>query len=360
MPTLRDVAAEAGVTKMTVSNVLNGRRDQVSEATYERVMSAVQRLGYVRNATARSLSAKRSGIVAMVYRAPPAGADPLGNPHDSTFIGEVERSVSGAGRHLMLRSAESPIAAVDNLRSWNVDAAIFLNTVAEDIETVRARHNVPLVFVDNYSGSPLISNVGIDDYRGGYLAAERLAEAGHRRIAWVGPGRVRNEVMDQRFRGFADALARRGIPVDAASVVECELTFGAAVEVGESLADRTRSLTAVFAPADIIAIGLLKGLHHKGVDVPAQVSVVGFDDLPVSYQVSPELTTIRQDIRAKARTAVDLALRLLDAGPDAQPEHIALDVTLVERESVASPRSDGPDPGSAAAAAGGGGSGALL
>ncbi len=337
MPTLRDVAADAGVTKMTVSNVLNGRRDQVSEATYERVMRAVERLGYVRNATARSLSANRSGILALVYKAPPPGADPLGNPHDSIFLGEVERCVSASGRHLMVRSAESPIAAVDSLRSWNVDAAIFLNTVAEDLETVRARHNVPLVFVDNYSGSPLISNVGVDDFRGGYLAAEHLADHGHAQIAWVGPERVLNEVMDQRFQGFTQALAERGIAHGPSGAIDCELSFDAAVTVGEALADSPRPFTAIFAPADIIAIGLMKGLNHKGIHVPSQMSIVGFDDLPVSHQVSPELTTIRQDVRAKADAAVDIALRLLAAGPDAAPEHLTLDVALVPRESVAAP-----------------------
>lgn len=337
MPTLRDVAAEAGVTKMTVSNVINSRRDQVSAATYERVMEAVQRLGYVRNATARSLSAHSSGIIALVYQAPPAGESALGNPHDSTFLGEVERRVSAAGRHLMVQAAESPIESVDNLRSWNVDAAIFLNTVATDIESMRARHNVPLVFMDNYSPSPLISRVGVDDSHGGYLAGRLLASLGHTRLGWVGPGRVCNEVMDHRFRGYVQALAEHGLVLEPRWTLDCGLSFDAGVAVGERLGSARDRPTAVFAPADIVAIGLMKGLAHRGVHVPSRMSVVGFDDLPVSRQVSPELTTIRQDVVTKARAAVDMVLRLLDAGPDASPERVNLDVSLVQRESTAPP-----------------------
>ncbi len=343
MPTLSDVAAEAGVTKMTVSNVINGRRDQVSEATYERVMEVVQRLGYVRNATARSLSANRSGIIAFVYQSRSSDEVALGNPHDSILLGEVERSVSAAGLHLMVQSAESPIAAVEKLRSWNVDAAIFLNTVTPDIEKLRARHDVPLVFVDNYSQSPLISVVGVDDFRGGELAGKHLTRLGHRRLAWFGPQRIAGEVMDQRLAGFRHGLSGDGVQLDPEWIVDCDLTFESAVEMGERIAVRPDRPTAVFAGADILAVGLVKGLMHRRVHVPTQVSIVGFDDLPLSRQVTPELTTVRQDVRAKGRAAVELALRQLerlDGGR--RPERRRLDVELMVRKTtrrLSAPRS---------------------
>lgn len=335
MPTLRDVAAEAGVTIATVSYVLNGRRDQVSEATFSRVLDAAQRLGYVGNASARALSAKRSGIIALVYLAPPLGSVALSNPHDPLFIGEVERHVTAADLHLMIRAAARPSAAVDSLKLWNVDGAIFINTIVDDTGAMRERHNVPMVFTDNYNPPPLISNVGIDDYRGGYLAGEHLALAGHTRIAWVGPPRPAREVMAQRYHGFIQAMSDHGLKPEFSSIVDCELSFDAAVAAGARLAASPTRPTAVFAPADLIAIGLIKGLTRSGLTVPTQVSVIGFDDLPVARQVTPELTTIRQDVPAKARAAVEMLLRLLAAGPDTPPERLTLDVSLVQRETVA-------------------------
>lgn len=339
MPTLSDVAAEAGVTQMTVSNVLNGRTTQVSAVTAERVMEAVRRLGYVPNATARALSAKDSKIIALVFRAAPPGAAALASPHDSVFLGEVERCVNEAGRYLMVRSAENLLASAASLRSWNVDGAIFLGTVAAEVDDLLKHHNVPLVFTDNYSVSPLVSNVGVDDHLGGYLAAERLIKAGHRRIAFVSPPRPGNGVMAQRYRGFVEALTAHGLALDPLETFECDLSFDAAVTQGELLADPRATRTAIFAPADLLAIGLIKGLHRGGISVPIDVSVVGFDDLPISRQTSPELTTIHQDVPAKARAAVEMTLRLIAAGAEAPPERLTLSVSIAERETVAGPRS---------------------
>lgn len=357
MPTLRDVAAEAGVAKVTVSNVLNGRRDQVSEATYARVMDAVRRLGYVRNASARALSAKSSGIIALVYRSAPAGATPLENPHHAIFLGELERAVNEAGLYLMVRSADSLAASAASLESWNVDGAIFLDTIALDVERIRRRHDVPMVFIDNDGGSEPVSTVGIDDDAGGYLAGAHLARAGHRNlgfIAWSdedsastavpsGPDPVRSGTanleskVSRRFEGFVRALDDLGVGFDPSNAVDCGLNFDDAVRVGEYFATHRPSVTGAFATADILAAGTLAGLQRAGVRVPAQFSLVGFDDVPVSHQVTPQLTTVRQDIPAKARAAVDMVLRLIAEGPDAPPGHETLGVSLVERESVARP-----------------------
>ena len=339
MPTLSDVAAEAGVTPMTVSNVLNGRTTQVSAATAERVMEAVHRLGYVTNASARALSAKESKIIALVFKAALPGTVALENPHDSVFLGEVERCVSEAGRYLMVRSAEDLLASAASLRSWNVDGAIFLGTVAEEVDDLLKHHNVPLVFTDNYSVSPLVSNVGVDDRLGGHLAAEHLIKAGHRRVAFVSSGLPGNGVGAQRHRGFVEALAAHGLALDPLETFECDLSFDAAVALGERLADPRAPRTAIFAPADLLAIGLIKGLARGGMSVPDDVSIIGFDDLPVSRQTSPELTTIHQDIPAKARAAVEMTLRLIAAGTEAPPERLTLSVSIAERETVARPRS---------------------
>ena len=233
MPTLQDVAREAGVSKMTVSNVLNGRRDRVSPTTIARVMEVVGRLGYVPNATARSLSARRSNIVALVFpgRGGPdyGNVVPLTNPHDSLFLSEVESQVTQAGLYLMVHSVNSVESTANSLRSWNVDGAIFLGTRADEVAALHAAYEAPMVFIDNHGTSPRLSTVGIEDRRGGHLAGRRLVEAGHRRIGFVGPRFDEPGVVRERHAGFVQALTDAGLSLLPEHVVRCDAGFDAAV-----------------------------------------------------------------------------------------------------------------------------------
>jgi LacI family transcriptional regulator len=343
-PTLRDVAAEAGVSTMTVSNVLNGHHGRASPATVRRVMAAVEQLGYVPNAQARALSGRQSKLIAMLYP-PGAYASPaLANPHDAIFVSEVERHATDAGLHLLVHAAADVNDAAASLRGWQVDGAIFLRTFGEEVETVRERHELPIVFVDNYSRSPLVSNLGIDDHRGGWLAADHLARAGHRRIGFIAPQFHLPGVVRQRYLGFVAGLASHGLALDPADVTECNATFEEGIAVATRLAGSPDRPSALFATADLLAAGLMKGFLTHGVSVPGEVSLVGFDDLPVCRQLTPELTTIRQDITAKARATIELLQRLVEEWPEMPAERTELDVTLIERGSVARcPSSPEPD-----------------
>jgi LacI family transcriptional regulator len=337
MTTLRDIAREAGVSPMTVSNVINERHDRVSPATAQRVREVLDRLGYVPDASARALSSKASNMIALVYAAPHAGDAPLANPHDATFVGEIERQVSRSGRYLMIHSAQDVVSTAANLRTWRVDGAVFLHTVASEVDDLRERYQVPMVFVDNYSASPEVHTVGIDDFRGGYLAGSHLAAAGHRRLGFVSGHIDGQGVLHRRFQGFATALAEAGIDPDAVTVLECDSRFSAGLELARRLAADPRRPTGVFATADIIALGLLHGLQAGGVAVPDDVSLVGFDGLPEAAYVLPVLTTVRQDVMAKARTAVQTLLGMLAADPVSPTGRIALGVELVTGGTVGPP-----------------------
>ncbi len=346
MPTLQDVAREAGVSKMTVSNVLNGRRERVSPATIARVMEIVDRLGYVPNATARSLSARRSNIIALAF----PGRDgleagevvPPTNPHDSLFLSEVEWHVTRAGLYLMVHSVNSVEAAANSLRSWNVDGAIFVGTRADEVAALHAAYDAPMVFVDNHGASPQISNVGIEDRLGGYLAGRHLIEAGHRRIGFVGPRFDVPGVVRERHAGFVQALTDAGLSLRREHVVRCDAGFDAAVAAAQQVLAAPQRPTAIFATADIIAAGLLKGFIRAGVPVPDQMSIIGFDDLEVGRHVTPEITTLRQDVAGKAKAAVEVLLAQLAHWPEVRSERRVLGVTLVERESVGPPPASTP------------------
>ena len=343
MPTLQDVAREAGVTKMTVSNVLNGRRERVSPATIARVMEVVGRLGYVPNATARSLSARRSNIVALAFPGRDVdGVVPLTNPHDSLFLSEVEWHITRAGLYLMAHSVTSVESTANSLRSWNVDGAIFLGTRADEVAALHTAYEAPMVFIDNHGTSPQISNVGIEDRLGAYLAGRRLIEAGHRRIGFVGPRIDEPGVVRERHGGFVQALTEAGLSLRPEHVVRCNAGFDAAVAAAQQVLSAPQRPTAIFATADIIAAGLLKGFVRAGCPVPDQMSIIGFDDLEVGRHVSPEITTLHQDIPGKARAAVEVLLAQLAQWPAVRSERRVLGVTLVERQSVGPPPASVP------------------
>lgn len=333
MTTIRDIAAEAGVSAMTVSNVINGRTDKVSQATAERVRTIMQARGFVPNGPATALSANRSNIVALVHAGKVARRQP--SPHDSIFVDEVERRLTAAGRYLMIRSADDVALTAAELRSWRIDGAIILGTFASDADEVRDQLAMPLVFVDNYSTSSRVQRVGIDDFKGGLLAGRHLLAAGHRRLALVAPGVDQPGVIHQRYAGFRAAAAEAGVGEDEVTLIDCEPFFDDGVALGGRLAAAQDRPTGIFATADIIAIGLLKGLLEAGLAVPEDVSLVGFDDLPEARYVSPSLTTVRQDIPGKAEASVQTLLGLIEGRPPA--ETVCLDVELVERGSVAPP-----------------------
>jgi LacI family transcriptional regulator len=199
------------------------------------------------------------------------------------------------------------------------------------------------VFVDNYSESPLVNRVGIDDRQGGVLAAQHLLDKGHRTLGFVGPPIPDVGVICERHLGFTEAARGR---VDEIHTFECDPRF----EDGRDLAAKRLSTdparpTGLFATADVIAIGLLNGFLRSGISVPGQVSLIGFDDIPEASHGRPELTTIHQDVGAKARAAVKRLVELMKPDPDPR-DPLPLDVQLMQRDTVGPPpsRSNPLDP----------------
>lgn len=334
MVTIADIARVCGVSKMTVSNVLNGRDERVSAATRERVRKTAADLNYQPSAAARSLSAARSEIISLVYYGAAEGDLALSNPHDAMLLGEIERHVSAAGKHLMVHAATDAADTARRLRSWNVDGAVFLGVLADDVDQLRRHQDVPMVFIDAYTDAE-ISTVGLDDARGSYEATRLLLDAGHRSIAFVGPGATSDGVINARYTGYRRALSEAGFDGDHAQVV-ANVTFADAEAAADELLAHPAKLTAAVVTADILAIGLIKALARRGIQVPTDFSLVGFDDLPIAAMVTPTLSTVRQDIAEKARAAVELLTDQL--GGHREPHRIVLEPQLIERESVAPPR----------------------
>lgn len=333
--TLRDIANEAGVSMMTVSNVINGNRARVSPETIERVQRIVAERGYVPNSSARSLAARSSRLIGLLV--PAADEDSLTlSPHTGAILGQLERALRKRGYHLLLRGIAHPDEVAEALRSWSLDGAVLLGFLDEEIDRLDAHvaGKVAMLAIDSYSDNRLATGVRSDDFAGGRLAAEHLLSQGHRDIVFAGPSFSDVGVVHQRFEGFRQAFADAGVTWDDRLIATVTTTHASGRELGTRLRADHPTATAVFATADILAIGITAGLVEQGVAVPAEVSVVGFDDLDLSAIVTPKLTTIAQDIPRKAALAVDLLLNTIEK-QDRPAAPVTLPVRLVARDSTA-------------------------
>jgi LacI family transcriptional regulator len=339
--TLKDIAAEAGVSLMTVSNVVNGKQARVSAATRERILRIVKERGYVPSASARSLAAKSSRLVGLLVPAEGEASLTI-SPHTVEVIGTLERELRRLDYHLMLRGIAHRAEITEALRSWHLDGAVLLGFQDAEIDRLTARvvGDVALVAMDCYSENPLAIEIRSDDFGGAEQAVSHLAGLGHTRIAFAGPGFSATGVVRRRFEGYRTVLEAAGIAFDPSLVSVVETTHADGFAYGRRLARERPDVTAVFTTADILAIGLIEGLAAEGRSVPGDVSVVGYDDSDLAVYVTPKLTTVAQDLPVKAAETVRLMMDRL-AGK-ARPEHATtLGVRLIERGTTAPPTRQG-------------------
>lgn len=333
MATLRDVAELAGVSAMTVSNVINGREGKVSAATIARVRSAVAQVGYVPNASARSLASCSSRILSLVYGAAP-GRPALNSPYESQFVGVCEERARDAGLALMLCGATRVDETIAQLRSWNVAGAVVMATTGAAPRDLVDQLDLPMVFVDAYGDVGEVSYVNVDDVGGARTAGEHIARAGHQDVAFVGPSTARRGVVRARLEGLRQGLAAHDVHLGRHNVFVAEVDFEDGRAVAHRLAQRRPGVTAVFASGDLLALGVVAGMRECGLDVPRDVSVVGFDGLEMSSYTVPSLTTVRQSVHDKAAAAVDHLVALTTTGETARCE-MTLPVTWVPGGTLA-------------------------
>lgn len=326
---------------MTVSNVVNGRTERVSPATAARVERAVADLGYVPSAAARSLVARRSRLVGLLLPGRPDGVSLLASPHDVAVTGALEAALRGHDHHLMLRGVGDARDVRDSVRRWGLDGVVVMGFTDAALAGLDLPPAVPAVLVDvdggtgHADGRAAQAHVRSDDRAGGRLAGAHLAGLGHRGLLLCGPVDGASRVVAERLAGFREAAADAGLPADAVRVAHARTTYDEGVALGARLAGDVRAgaVTAVLATADVLAAGVVRGLTDAGLRVPADVSVLGYDDAELARQVTPRLSTVAQDTAGKGRLAAELLLGLV-TGADASPRSATVPVTLVAREST--------------------------
>ncbi|HEY7035239.1 MAG TPA: LacI family DNA-binding transcriptional regulator [Thermomicrobiales bacterium] len=335
--TIRSVADEAGVSITTVSNVINGRHQQMAPETLDRVLSAMERLGYRPNRVAQSLVTNRTATIGLIM------GEVTNALYPPVTIG-AEAACRAAGYSLLLANADgidTERRLVEVMRAKQVDGLVLFSVSFLDVANdhlLRAQaEGTPVVAINRHlpDGAPL-STVWFDHHGGGYQATQHLIALGHRRIAHVA-GPAHRFTGQQRRRGYEKALREARIPLDPSLIAEGDYSF----ESGEILMERlwAERPTAVFVGGDAMALGALRALARLGVRVPADLSLVAFGNPDCVRYATPAISTIDLPVAAAGRTAVELVLhRLADRdGAPAETEVRILDTALLVRETTAPP-----------------------
>ncbi len=331
---IKDVAREAGVSASTVSYVLNcNPSETISAETTQRVREAAKRLNYVPNLNARSLSSRRSNLIGVVIPQTEPGKEFMfSNPFYGELLSAIEYTARTNGYHLLLSGTKEDQSYLNVAQNRGLDGVIIVGAYpGKNLAELRGM-NVPVVLVDSYVKDETFHTVGNEDRQGARMATEYLLAKGHRRIAFVSGSIREHGVNSKRYQGYLDALLAAGIEPCEQALYSDTVSFEYGVEAANEFVRRGKKQTAAFVTADVLAMGMVKGLMQRGMRIPQDLSIVGFDNVYLAQMCYPSLTTVRQDISRKGREAVRMVIEA--AAGNARKMECILPLELVERESV--------------------------
>jgi LacI family transcriptional regulator len=324
--TIRDVAAQAGVSVATVSKVINGRYG-VAADTMARVNAVINDLGYQASLVAQSLRNHRTNVIGILV------ADL--EPFSAELLKGAADAIRGSGFEMVVYSAGG---LADDHVGWErrylsrlsgtlIDGAVLVTPTVVDVN-----YGAPIVAIDPHTGQSELPTIDSDNLRGGQLATAHLLSLGHRRIAMLS-GRPDLESSRLREQGYRQAMAAAGVPVSEDLVLVGGYDAQASAECTRTLLTSAQPPTAIFAANDVSAIAAIQAAVGLGLRVPADLSVVGFDNIPESALCAPPLTTVNQPIRQMGERSIQLLLRLM-RGDHVEDTHITLQTDLVVRQSA--------------------------
>lgn len=336
--TIYDIAKQTGVSKSTVSRVVNGD-ENVHPDTRALVTKAIKALRFSPNSAARSLSNGTEARIGLVY------ANPSVSYFTELLMGALESS-SRNGAHLMVdrcegRTLEGAYEVIRSLVKAGLSGIVLATPLNEQHKLIKelADQGIAVVLIATGRFRSDINCVDIDNYKAAYEMTKYLIGLGHKKIGFV-KGHPNITSSKLRYKGVMAALRDAGSKVAKPVVVQGYNNYRSGLDAAEQILSNKPDVTAIFANNDDMASAVMSLAHRKGMDVPQDLSVVGFDDT-IAGMVWPELTTIRQHIATIASTAVDMLMqdiRSSQSGIKPTPRNRLIDYTLVVRESAAAPR----------------------
>jgi len=337
-PSIDDIAKYAGVAKSTVSRIISGK-GQFSEKTKAKVLEAARKLNYRPSSIARSLKSKTTKAIGLML-------PNITDPFYPEIIRGVEDVASQNGYIIVLcdtnesKKKESMYFEIFENR-W-IDGVIYTGITGEPEEEkhiyATLKKRLPIVFIDREVEGHFACTVMIDNERAAFNATRYLLGLGHRKIGFIKGEKGKKEIriFTQRFEGYKKALFEHKVEFDPELIVEGDLTMEGGALATKKLLDKDKYLTAIFASNDLMAIGAMREVQKRGLQVPEDISIIGFDDIPLSSLISPSLTTISQPKYEIGAEAAKLLLKMINS-PEAPKSKIILDTKLVVRESTARP-----------------------
>ena len=333
--TIKDIARLSGVGVTTVSRVLNHHPD-VSEETRRRVLAVVAEQGFQPNTNARHLKQQTSASIAIIVKG-------TMNMLFAELMERCQQLLQDAGQNAAVyyldEDANEVVYAVQLCRERKPLGILFLGGDLEFFQAEFGHITVPCVLLTNSAREldfPNLSSLTTDDEEAAYRVVRYLADQGHRDIGLLGGNWSCTQISYRRVLGCQRAFDELSLPFDARRCEPCRYSFSDAYDTTKRLLGRCPELTALFCVSDVMALGAIRAIHDLGRRVPRDISVVGYDGIPLSRLSVPRLTTVRQDTQQLARQGVDLLLRNLQR--PRPPVHGVVPFELIAGESVSPPR----------------------
>ena len=329
--TIRDVAAKAGVSISTVSRVLNSTA-RVNEAKERKVKEAIQQLGFVPNEVARNLVQKKTGGIGVVLPS-------IGGEFFSEFLHGLDVTTRSNGVYLLVSASHGSLDEMKQVlvgMHQRVDGLVIMTPAGDGAFAKLEFDKTPIVVINADATASDHATINFDNFRGAYLATEHLLHLGHRRIAILkGPASTFDAL--ERLRGYRASLQSHQISVDTRLEIDGDYSPASGMAAASVLMSLEPRPTAIFCANDQSAVALMNSLQHRGIRVPDDLSMVGFDDIPGAAYSSPPLTTVRAGIQQLGVEAIECLIDLMENNRRPAP-HRVLPAELVVRESTASLR----------------------
>ena len=330
---IKDIADRAGVSPTTVSNVIHGKTGRVSKATVEKINRILKEMEYVPSISARMLANNSSGLIGVALGFMKKGnASSFEDPFVSAMLGNLEYQIREHGYYMMLVARHEQDDIMQQALGWNFDGMIAMALKEKEIAELSERLGKPLVTIDQYLPPELgVRSITMDDRGGAYQMSQYLIGKGHKKFLFLSDCDL--GVDHYRWLGVRQAMEEAGIEDFASRHIVIPWNPEQREKAYEEMLPFFKKQTALFFSSDYYALEASNFLQNRGIKVPEEISIAGFDDVTYATLARPKLTTVHQMVDGKARRAVEVLMHLIQDEP-VQKDIPPLPTTLVERESV--------------------------
>ena len=330
---IKDIADRAGVSPTTVSNVIHGKTGRVSKATVEKINRILKEMEYVPSISARMLANNSSGLIGVALGFMKKGnASSFEDPFVSAMLGNLEYQIREHGYYMMLVARHEKDDIMQQALGWNFDGMIAMALKEKEIAELSERLGKPLVTIDQYLPPELgVRSITMDDRGGAYQMSQYLIGKGHKKFLFLSDCDL--GVDHYRWLGVRQAMEEAGIEDFESRHIVIPWNPEQREKAYEEMLPFFKKQTALFFSSDYYALEASNFLQNRGIKVPEEISIAGFDDVTYATLARPKLTTVHQMVDGKARRAVEVLMHLIQDEP-VQKDIPPLPTTLVERESV--------------------------